>query len=519
MSSNSVYIGGYIYFRVCKAVSQYYKGQFVDRWKCKTDSSPIKDLAAILVERDGEMKVVVFTAGTAKKGECSYSINSKSADECMWGHCDGHATSLCYRLASFYLITEMRKYKRNCHMSILEMQPGGYVLKKGIKLHFFITNVPCGFMDNEDHYFLSWKVPFKRKPHCLKCSSIILINAYLGIQGPLSHLFTNPVYISSITLLKNVDDSALKVTRIKKRFEGFYAQLQKIDEISDSNYKFHIPHVEIADSKSIEFSECFKPYSRSNSHSEVSPTLENQTEVTSAAGLVPDVEGNLGYHMIISALNNGIGTDEFCQDMTLQLENASKDFPNTLKKVQLNSLMEAQQRLIEALNVSKALENMRSFISKRMDERFTTSEVVKQLEEIDKSRSIIEREVSVQVDKLKESVDTTMKSFDNHCDIPAVSRSLTSLSKSAGQIKNYSQLMIENLNSLNKSTKEFEKGMKSLLDELADSTLNDISDLLEKSNYGNCDRQFYLELMGCDWARSLGTIRNDIQKGTVASYK
>ena len=93
-------------------MSEYYRGQFVDRWKCRTDSTTMNNLAALLFEKDNTMKVVVFTAGAPKEGECSYSINSGNADECMWGHCDGHAVSVCYRFASFFLITEMYRYKR-----------------------------------------------------------------------------------------------------------------------------------------------------------------------------------------------------------------------------------------------------------------------------------------------------------------------------------------------------------------------------------------------------------------------
>ena len=103
------------------------------------------------------MKVVVFTAGATVKGECSYSMNNGSYDECMWGHCDGHAVSLCYRFASFYLITEMHRYRKNHLMSILEIYQGGYKLKEDIQLHFFSTSVPCGFMDNEDHHFYHGK--------------------------------------------------------------------------------------------------------------------------------------------------------------------------------------------------------------------------------------------------------------------------------------------------------------------------------------------------------------------------
>ena len=180
------------------------------------------------------MKVVVFTAGTTKKGECSYSINKGDADECMWGHCDGHAVSVCYRFAIFHLITEMYRHKKDPHSSILEIKPGGYQLKKGIRLHFFTTNVPCGFMANKEEHYLSWKIPFREKPHCLKCSSIILISAYLGIQGPLSHLFKNPVYISS-KRYQNVRTflhlSVLKLQKALKISIYYYRVLVKYQRI------------------------------------------------------------------------------------------------------------------------------------------------------------------------------------------------------------------------------------------------------------------------------------------------
>ena len=229
---------------------EYYSGQFADRWKTRTDSSTINNLAALLYEKDDTMKVVVFAAGTTKKGKCSYSLNTASADECMWGHCDGHAVSVCYRFANFYLITEMQRHKKDLQTSILETKIGGYKLKKGIKLHFFTTSIPCGFMANKECPFLSWKIPFKGKPHCLKCSSIILINAYLGIQGPLSHLFKKPVYISSITIPKHEDATESKCTEIKKRFENFNVLLKSDNKTGD--YKFKIPDVEIGQFKSKE---------------------------------------------------------------------------------------------------------------------------------------------------------------------------------------------------------------------------------------------------------------------------
>ena len=161
-----------------------------------------------MVERDDTMKVVVFAAGTTKNGECSYD---GSVDESMWGHCDGHAVSVCYRFASFYLITEMNRYKKNPEMSILKMGQGGYELKEGIKIHLFSTIIPCGFMANKDHDCLSWKIPFKEKPHCLKCSSIILIGGLPGntrffksfIQQTSLHIFYNHTILQEYCCYKS----------------------------------------------------------------------------------------------------------------------------------------------------------------------------------------------------------------------------------------------------------------------------------------------------------------------------
>ena len=509
---------------MCEAVSEYYRGQFVDRWRFKTDSSTINNLAALLVERDDSMKVVVFTAGTTKKGECSYTLNKGSADECMWGHCDGHAVSLCYRFASFYLITEMHRHKKNPAISILEIQPGGYELKKGIKLHFFSTNIPCGFMNNEDCYFLSWKIPFKGKPHCLKCSSLILIDAYLGIQGPLSHLFNKPVYVSSITISTCEDGAVLKAAKIKGCFERFNLLLNSTNKTAINNYKFHIPHVEIAEFKPRTlFSECFKPLNRNISHIDASQTIENQTEEMQAAGAVPDADGNLGTHMIVFALNNGIGTVEFCKKMTLQLENATNNFSNYIKVLQQRALIAAQKRLSSALNVSKALKLLKNSINKKIEERFTphcqsATEVAVQLQEIEQCRFITDEVVTAQVNKLKDLPCTIVKRLENDCSMQAAIASVTSLSESAKQIESNSRLMVETLGSLNRSIKEFESGTKSLVDELTGyntykQALDDLDKLLEKSNSTSSDSQFYLDLMGCDWGRSLGAIHHDIQKG------
>jgi len=132
--------------------------QFLERWKKKTkqESSTIIVISALLVERNSRFMVVILTAGTRIKYECSYFMKKDDVDESIWGLCDGHAEAVCYRLASIYLITEIYKlhYKRD---SIFETSTEGYTLKRGIKFHLFVSHPPCGFMADKEQHFLSWK--------------------------------------------------------------------------------------------------------------------------------------------------------------------------------------------------------------------------------------------------------------------------------------------------------------------------------------------------------------------------
>ena len=466
-----------------------------------------------MVERDDTMKVVVFAAGTTKKGECSYD---GSVDESMWGHCDGHAVSVCYRFASFYLITEMNRYKKNPEMSILKMGQGGYELRKGIAIHLFCTNVPCGFMANIDHNYLSWKIPFKNKPHCLKCSSIILVGAYLGIQGPLSHLFSKPVYLTSITIPHCENISAAKAAEINSCFNSFDELLKSVGKTTDTNYKFHIPHIEIAECKSKNlFQECFKSYKRSISHVDAAQTVERQVEVTKAAGTVLDSEGNAGSHMMVFTLKNGIDNKKFREKIASQLKHATEEFSSDIKEKKLDSLVKAQERLSVALNFSQALENFINYISRKMNERFIVThcqsdgEVILQLKEIEQCRSITD-EVTAQASKLKKSFCAVM---ENDCNMQTVVSSFNSLSESRKQFETDARLMIKSLDSLNETMKELKDSTKSLVDEL--SAYHDYKEALDNLNRllktaKRSDTQYSLELMGCDWARCLRAMQIDI---------
>ena len=499
-------------FRVCQAVSQYYVGQFMYEWMHKTNHSPINNLAALLVERDGEMRVVVLTAGITQKRECSYPLNNENIDECIWGHCDGHAVSMCYRFACLYLITEMYRYENKSEASsILTIQPGGYALKKSVKLHFFCSDIPCGFMADEDCYFLSWKIPFKQTPHCLHCSSTILISAYLGIQGFLSHLFSKPVYISSITIPKCEGVTISKGFELRKHFERFGESLKNADETLDSDYKFHIPDVEIGDVEVLKlFPNCFQPGNDKSPLYIVSQATQRQPEnkIAQMAGTIPDVKGNFGSHVMIFSFQ--ITEVDFCKTMISQLKDATSEFKKSHKEDQLKSLLQAQHKLSIVLNVSEALNKQATLIEKSL---ITCSHGGCKKEHYKPKID----EVIVQVNRLKDSLCNKTKKFKKVCKVQAVKDSILTLEQ---RLEDHSQCMKECLDTLNQSMRNFYNDANSMADVLTNycdyqSTHDIVNNLLKECDAKSNDSQFYLKMLGCDWVRYntyMRAMNNDIQK-------
>ena len=219
--------------------------------------------------------------------------------------------------------------------------------------------------------------------------------------------------------------------------------------------------------------------------------------------------------MMVFTLNHGIGTDGdvFCKKMTLQLRNATKDFPIDTKLFLRHLLEQALQKLSITLNVGKALEELKNFVSKVIDKKFAphhqcASVVTVQLKEMEQCRSMV-------IAKVKKSLHTVAKRIEDDCITQAVEKPLPCLRK---KFENDLKLVTESLDSLSKSITEFENDAKSIIDRidgLTDyhaykETLDDLNSLLEKNKSNNCDPQFCLDLMGCDWARNLGAINNDI---------
>ena len=222
-------------------------------------------------------------------------------------------------------------------------------------------------MTKEERHYLSWKCPFLGKPHCLQCSSIILIGAYLGIQGPLSHLLVKPIYVSSVTIPRYETVDTLHGSCIEEKIEKFQYQFKDIPQ--QSRYHFNPPHIEIVnkDPKKL-FLQCYKPYIEekpfggklTNNHEEL-PQQETFTKARQAkkgapklAGAIPDVLKNTGIAAFVFTVEKGIGSEEFRENVA-KLKSTVVPLSRQLKQNRLQSLQEARVRLSQTLDVNEAL--------------------------------------------------------------------------------------------------------------------------------------------------------------------
>ena len=472
-------------FRICNAVSEYYQKQFVHHWKEKTrgrshqGSNTMSVIAALLIERGGDFNVVLLTAGTKIKTECTFVQGN--IRESTWGLCDGHAEAVCYRLASIYFLTEI--YKTHKHKeSIFELIEGkGYKLKDGIEFHLFTSHPPCGFMAKKERYYLSWKRPFKTIPHNPQCSSKILINAYLGIQGPLSHLLVKPIYISSLVILRYETILTLHDDYIEKRLQEFWEKLSSVPGLSASSYYFIKPEVFVVDiHPNVLFPTCFTPYIHEKRnkppcdgelpHQESTIKQKTKPHTSKIGSAFPDALGNAGIETLVFSINDGIGSKADRDKMTTLKGKLFQPSPD-LKQQRLQSLQEARKRLSKAIDVSKAL--------KMQDEQ-----IVEQIKtDFDKRSDVIDDTISI-LSSLK-----IQKS-----DIDELTAQVNESKTSIGKLK--------------------ESALQSLQTALSNNLDNekmhqDLQKLKEKEGSDASDQNVYLDVMGCDWARYMETMQND----------
>lgn len=193
----------------CSIVEQvgiYFEKRIKDKWKATEhkNKSKIKSISAMIKENitdfnshENRFQVISFATGTTCQSRCSNK-------EKYFDICDGHAASLCYYGAQIYFQTQLKKIIDSVEPSpsLFYSMENGYAVKPYYQFHLFISKPPCGFMRDDQKYLVSWKIPFENQPHIPECSSRILINSYLGIQGPLTLMFAQPIYIADVIVLK-----------------------------------------------------------------------------------------------------------------------------------------------------------------------------------------------------------------------------------------------------------------------------------------------------------------------------
>ena len=334
-------------------------------------------------------------------------------------------------------------------------------------------------MAKEKRHFLSWKRPFVGTPHILQCSSKILISSYLGIQGALSHLLVKPIYISSITMPRYKEVETLHDSCITERFEKFRTKLSALSAPEDQ-YVFHPPHIEIVDIDPCSlFKECYKPYillgdaqaGKNNPTPEevASNRKRYKNKTLKVAGTIPDVIQNAGIHTLVFNIDNGIGSEEFRKSV-LSLQHKLVKLQHDLKEKRFKSLQQARAKLSQALNINEALGELREILLEQVKD---TCELRKQ-----KAKEIIEL--------LKKS---TMES--------AVTDELAALYEELKPLLGKNNELVQIVNAVGQNV-TYQK------------MLDDLESLIEQGKHHSLDSEFYLDLMGCDWARYIRSISDDV---------
>ena len=187
---------------IFEQVGIYFKSHTRPLWLEKTandSKKSIKVISALIKENttvsaediNHRFQIIALAVGTKYQNNCSKGITDI---------CDGHAESLCYNAAPIYFQTQLKKMMLN-EPSILYLTEDGYAVKPFYNFLLLVSRPSCGFLSNDNKHLLSWKIPFDNQPHIPECSSRILINSYLGIQGPLTVAFAEPIYIKDIIFL------------------------------------------------------------------------------------------------------------------------------------------------------------------------------------------------------------------------------------------------------------------------------------------------------------------------------
>jgi len=269
----------------------------------------------------------------------------------------------------------------------------------------------------------------------------------------------------------------LQSTYINQRLELFWKQSP---QLNTSEYSFHQPHIEIANVDPCTlFKECYKPHihdERSNQLPEKVASNKKACKNKAAlkiAGTIPDIIQNAGINTLVFNIDNGIGSQEF-RDSVAQLKSIVVKLPHDLKEKRFKSLQEARVRLSQALNINEALAKLRETLFKQVtascEVRQRKADEIIELLAKSKTQTTVTDELIQLYDELKVSLGKVSKGNE-----------LSQVINALGENVTYQKM------------------------------LDDLDSLEEQGKPHSFDSEFYLELMGCDWARYVKTINDDIK--------
>ena len=157
-----------------------------------------KCIAALICDQNNNPFVATIATGT--------HWNNDQA--CYWKPpkpCSMHAESLCYDAAPIFFQMEMLNcYTENKASIFTHDQNKMFKLKKDVEFHLLITGRPCGWCTEGNNPCYEWKQFASSEntfPHVPTCSSKILISSKMGIQGYVSHLLEEPIFVKSVIIL------------------------------------------------------------------------------------------------------------------------------------------------------------------------------------------------------------------------------------------------------------------------------------------------------------------------------
>ena len=164
-------------------------------------------IAALICHQEGKLPyAAILGAGTKHNTKRCSHCKGTGKPYCNHLTCDGHAESIVYEGIPKYFQDQMvclckEGETRDSIFKKSDTKPLMFELKKNIKFYLMVTKSPCGFITDKGNPCMEWKVPFHRFPHIPTCSSRILIGATMGIQGYVSHLLSDPIFIDSVIIL------------------------------------------------------------------------------------------------------------------------------------------------------------------------------------------------------------------------------------------------------------------------------------------------------------------------------